>query len=200
MLSHTALRQAGVMLRETTKFRDDNGFLEWPCVLAGGLYYLRNALLAYSKPLTSSADFNFSPEDPGYSLLVGDELTPDQENRLQNSRVVHVSVDPTVTTTPSAAGADDEGAADPDHVITNARPAGAADGLLSTSELVDLYAATMRPRSVYDRGQRLIAAYTQEPIARCGPRMGVHDDRRGSFEPEWTSYTHYWKTVLGEIY
>jgi RNA exonuclease NGL2 len=37
------------------------------------------------------ADFNFSPDDPGYSLLVGGQLNAEQRDRLEISRVVHVS-------------------------------------------------------------------------------------------------------------
>ncbi len=99
----------------------------------------------------ASPDFNFGPEEPGYALLVGDMLTPAQEELLERSRVVHVSVDPTIPlTNPAAANDDEDGGAqaDPDRVITNAREASPADGLLNSSELLDLFAVTaLRPRS-----------------------------------------------------
>jgi RNA exonuclease NGL2 len=121
---------------------------------------------------------------------------------LERSRVVHVSVDPTVPlTNPAAAANEDEdgGAqADPDRVITNARQASPADGLLSSSELVDLFAVpTLRPRSLYDEGQRLLESISG-PVRRCGERLGLPPHKRGAYEPEWTSYTHYWQNVLGE--
>ncbi|KAI0002109.1 Endonuclease/exonuclease/phosphatase [Russula vinacea] len=133
-------RQAGILLRKVVKYREDSRLLSWPCFLAG--------------------DFNFSPAEPGYALLVGDTLTTAQEELLEKSRVVHVSVDPTVPlTNPFAINDDEDGGAlaDPDKVITNAREASPADGLLKSSELVDLFAVTaLHPRSLYDEGQRLL--------------------------------------------
>jgi RNA exonuclease NGL2 len=148
-------------------------------------------------------DFNFSPAEPGYALLVGDALTPAQEELLERSRVVHVSVDPSVPLSNPAAATDDDdegGAetADPDRVITNARNASPTDGLLSSSELVQLFAVARRPRSLYDEGQRLLEKISG-PVQRCGERMGLPPHQRGAYEPEWTSYTYYWQSVLGRI-
>ena len=130
-------------------------------------------------------------------------LTPAQEELLERSRVVHASVDPTVPlTNPAAANDDEDGVAqaDPDRVITNAREALPADGLLDSSELLDLFAvATLRPRSLYDEGQRVLENISSpSPVPRCGERMGFPPHKRGAYEPEWTSYTHYWQNVLGE--
>ena len=150
--------------------------------------------------LTFTADFNFHPGEPGYALLAGDALTPAQERLLAESRVVHVSVDPSVPPTGSAETNEDEAGgaeSDPDKVITNAREALPADGLLSSSELTELFAVPTRPRSLYDEGQRLLDT-TSEPILRCGERLGLPPHRRGAYEPEWTSYTHFWQSVLGE--
>ncbi|KAH9175266.1 Endonuclease/exonuclease/phosphatase [Lactarius sanguifluus] len=170
--------QAGILLREVVKYRESSGLSSWPCFLAG--------------------DFNFHPGEPGYALLAGDALTPAQEQLLAKSRVVHVSVDPSVPLTASAeTNEDDE--SDPDRVITNAREALPADGLLSSPELVELFAAPMRPRSLYDEGQRLLEK-TSGPILRCGERLGLPAHRQGAYEPEWTSYTHYWKSVLDYIW
>ncbi|KAI9445288.1 Endonuclease/exonuclease/phosphatase [Lactarius indigo] len=117
-----------------------------------------------------------------------------QEQLLTKSRVVHVSVDPSVPLTASAeTNEDDE--SDPDRVITNAREALPADGLLSSPELVELFVNPTRPRSLYDEGQRLLEK-TFGPVLRCGERLGLPAHWRGAYEPEWTSYTHYWKTVL----
>ncbi|KAH9039896.1 Endonuclease/exonuclease/phosphatase [Lactarius hengduanensis] len=170
-------RQAGILLREVVKYRESLGLSSWPCILAG--------------------DFNFHPGEPGYALLAGDALTPAQEQLLAKSRVVHVSVDPSVPLTASAeTNEDDE--SDPDKVITNAREALPADGLLSSPELVELFAVPTRPRSLYDEGQRLLEK-TSGPILRCGERLGLPAHRRGAYEPEWTSYTHYWKTSSNSI-
>lgn len=32
----SALRQAGILLREVVKYRESSGLLSWPCFLAGG--------------------------------------------------------------------------------------------------------------------------------------------------------------------
>lgn len=175
-------RQAGILLREVVKYREKLDLSSWPCFLAG--------------------DFNFHPGEPGYALLAGDALTPAQEQLLAESRVVHVSVDPSVPlTVPAETNEDEVGGAesDPDRVITNAREALPADGLLSSFELTELFAVPTRPRSLYDEGQRLLDK-TAGPILRCGERLGLPAHRRGAYEPEWTSYTHYWKTVLDYIW
>lgn len=132
-------------------------------------------------------------------------MTPAQEEFLERSRVIHVSVDPSVPlSNPGAATKDDDegggGAetADPDRVIMNARKASPADALLSSSELVQLFAVAPRPRSLYDEGQRLLEKVSG-PVQRCGERMGLPAHQRGAYEPEWTSYTYYWQNVLGGI-
>jgi len=208
----SAFRQAGILLREVVKYREKSGLLSWPCFLAGGKS--RPPSSAPSSLTNTRTDFNFSPKEPGYALLVGDPLTPAQEELLEKSRVVHVSIDPSVPLTNHTATAtnnnnnnnnedEDEGGAgadadaDPDRVITNAREATPADGLLSSRELADLFAVPSRPRSLYDEGQRLLEAISGGPVPRCGERMGLDPHRRGAYEPEWTSYTHYWQSVLG---
>ncbi|KAI0286945.1 Endonuclease/exonuclease/phosphatase [Russula aff. rugulosa BPL654] len=118
---------------------------------------------------------------------------------------LHVSVDPTVPlTNPAAANDDEDGSAeaDPDRVITNAREASPIDGLLNSYELSDLFAVTtLRPRSLYDEGQRLLETISSpSPVPRCGERVGLPPYKRGAYEPEWTSYTHYWQSVLDYIW
>lgn len=161
-------------------------------------------------------DFNFAPDDPAYALLVGAPFLPLHSQMLARSRVVHASLDPTVpitttkvignaenTTAVSTAEedtgeAEDDGgeaaaASNPDRTITNARQARAEDGLLSTRELVELFQMSGAPaKSVYDQGRRENGA-----ISTFGARTQLPNDRNGWYEPEWTSYTHYWKTVLG---
>jgi RNA exonuclease NGL2 len=148
-------------------------------------------------------DFNFSPGEPGYALLAGETLTQAQEELLEKSRVVHVSVDPSVPlTNPATTDEDEDGGGakpDPDRVITNAREASPADGLLSSSELVELFAIPSPPRSLYDEGQRVLER-TVGSVPRCGERLKLLSHQRGAYEPEWTSYTRYWQTVLGEIW
>ncbi|KAJ7619112.1 Endonuclease/exonuclease/phosphatase [Mycena polygramma] len=161
-------RQAGILIREIVKFRSDLHLENWPCMIAG--------------------DFNFSPDDPGYSLLVGDELNAEQRERLE-----HVSIDPTVPPTTTEASPDDESeAVDPDRVITNARRAVPADGLLSDSELASLFSPANIVRSAYDEGLRQ-HRQTTEGSRTFGDRLSLPRDTKGYHEPEYTSYTHYWK-------
>ncbi|KAF8622890.1 hypothetical protein AX15_006655 [Amanita polypyramis BW_CC] len=172
-------RQAGILVREIVKHRSDSGKTNWPCVIAG--------------------DFNFTPNDPAYSLIVGDPLLPEQEACITESRVVHISVDPTIPKTDKPSPDNDEEAIDPDRVITNARTATEADGLLCTAELQALYEG-VQLRSVYDIGLRQAKAYSQNPCKTFGDRFPLFPGRRGSYEPEYTSYTHYWKAVLDYIF
>ena len=147
-------------------------------------------------------DFNFAPDDPAYSLLVGDRLLPTQEDRLAPSRVVHFTVDPNVYHTAHAPAGEEEAARNdgetgPDKIITNARPAAPLDGLLTTAELADLYATPAR--SAYDEALSKHRQRTKDLVTYCD-RVDLEPFRRGANEPEWTSYTHYWKTVLGKIH
>lgn len=150
--------------------------------------------------LTGDPDFNFAPDDPAYSLLVGDPLLPDQEARLISSRVVHASVDPTIATTAKAISDEASGqeGSDPDKIITNARPATPADGLLSVAELVEMFSKLPLLRSAYDEGLERIATSDRPPT--FDHRVPITSPRHGRNEPEYTSYTHYWKTVLGDFF
>ena len=125
-------------------------------------------------------------------------MVPQQSREIEISRVVHVSIDSSVVQTPAAPKDDDEGdaaQADPDRVITNARPAKPDDGLLTDEELDALFKAHGYLRSVYDEGQRSAASEHDNVI---GTRLNsLAPGRKGYFEPMWTSYTHYWKTTLG---
>jgi RNA exonuclease NGL2 len=124
---------------------------------------------------------------------------PAQEELLRLSRVVHRSIEPDkvpLEAKKEPADEEEDAEKDPDKIITNARIATPDDGLLSTRELVEMLAPFGSLKSSYDRGQKTHkAAY---PISTFGDRVPTDAGRRGRFEPEWTSYTHYWKTVLGE--
>jgi len=145
-------------------------------------------------------DFNFAPDDPAYSLLVGNPLNAAQSLHLQMSRVVHMSIDPTVP--PSTKKADDEegdgSETDPDRVINNSRAAVPSDGLLSDLELTSLFANGAKLRSAYDEGQReQRASGAPDDVCAFADRVSLPPNRLGAHEPMWTSYTHYWKTTLG---
>ncbi|OSX67455.1 hypothetical protein POSPLADRAFT_1042669 [Postia placenta MAD-698-R-SB12] len=179
-------RQAGILLREVVKFRDkvSSDGNEWPCIVAG--------------------DFNFPPDDPAYSLMMGDPLLPEQKARLAASRVVHITIDPDVSATPNVDTVEGEeggevGKTDPDKVITNARPASADDGLLADNELQDLFSRSGAPMSIYDEGQRRLPSSLTVNLT-FQSRQSVDSSRHGGFEPVWTSYTHYWQSVLDYIF
>lgn len=149
-------------------------------------------------------DLNLTPEDPGYSLLVGDPITPSQEELLAISRVVHASIDPDsvpVAESKEAKNEEDDGAEqDPDRIIVNARTATPADGLLSTEELVKMVQnlGVANPESSYDKGLEIAKVSGDSDIRTFGDRVtSIQSTRKGRHEPEWTSYTHFWKTVLG---
>ena len=151
-----------------------------------------------------TSDFNLTPEDPGYSLLVGDPIIAPQEELLTLSRVVHASIDPytaPVTGSKETKNEEDGGAEeDPDRVIVNARTATPADGLLSTEELVEMIRklGVANLESSYDRGLRIAKASGNFDVRTFYDRVpSIESTRLGGHEPEWTSYTHFWKTVLG---
>lgn len=114
---------------------------------------------------------------------------------LQQSSVIHQSIDPSVPTTTTEAV--DEENADPDRVITNARVALSSDGLLSPAEFSLLFQGSWPLRSAYDIG---LQKYRDAggAVRTFGDRVSLAEARSGRHEPEYTSYTHYWKTVLGE--
>ncbi|KDR85084.1 hypothetical protein GALMADRAFT_83454 [Galerina marginata CBS 339.88] len=178
--TYERIRQAGMLLREVTAFRRDLSVDRWPCIIAG--------------------DFNFSPIDPAYSLITGDSLLPSQEDTISPSLVVHASLDPTVMeNAPTPPAAEDESEDDPDRVITNARPATIDDGLLTIPELVDWFSKLPTPRSAYNDGLHEARKHDNN-LPTYGTRVALTPGRRGSDEPEYTSYTHFWQSVLDYIF
>lgn len=193
-------RQTGILQREVIKFRDQNGHVNWPCVFAGGKRP-NSPLESLSTLWVPFIDFNFQPTEAAYSLLRGLPLLSSHETGLSDSRVVHVSIDPTVPITTPKATEDEEGegstTADTDKVIKNARVAMKSDGLLSSEELTALYETIRYPKSAYDEGQRLLFEASNPDVLRCGDRLQIPKDHQGAFEPEWTNYTFYWQLSLG---
>jgi RNA exonuclease NGL2 len=125
---------------------------------------------------------------------------PAQEEQLIASRAVHFSIDPSITTADKKAVTSDEddkeAATDPDKPITQVRFALPTDGLLSNSELASLFSSGIPLRSAYDEVQREYKEVNANSRT-FGDRVALLPQRLGAYEPEWTSYTHYWKTVLG---
>lgn len=150
------------------------------------------------------SDFNLAPEDPGYSLLVGDPITSFQEDLLALSRVVHASIDPDgvpAREVKETKNEEDDGAEhDPDRIIVNARMAIPSDGLLSTEELVETVRqlGVAHLESTYERGLEIAKISGSPDVRTFGDRVtSIPPARKGRYEPEWTSYTHFWKAVLG---
>ncbi len=164
------------------------------------MHSILSHLLVHRNP--QNADFNFAPDDPAYALLVGDKLHPGHDDLIKLSHVVHSTIDPTVIPADSSAVTEEDGdeSADADKRITSARCAVASDGLLSSLELQQFYESTGVPlRSAYDEGLRQISDFSSKPTT-FGDRLNLAPSRLGAFEPQWTSYTHYWKTVLGIVF
>jgi len=175
--TYERIRQSSLLLREIRSFREKHGLHHWPCVIAG--------------------DFNFPPSDPAYAFLVGETLTPSQKHIIEESRVVHISIDSSVGLNGTIIGKeDDEAATDPDRVVTNSRAATCHDGLLSDEELRE-YLKDLGPlRSIYEEGQRRLGLKNV-----FGSRFNDFPiERKGYFEPEYTSYTHFWKSTLDYIF
>ena len=75
------------------------------------------------------------------------------------------------------------------------------DGLLSTEELVKAVQklGVANLQSSYDRGLRIAKMSGDSDVRTIGDRVAIASSRLGGHEPEWTSYTHFWKTVLGRL-
>ncbi|KAG7099302.1 hypothetical protein E1B28_001160 [Marasmius oreades] len=180
-------RQAGILKREVIKFRDSENHSDWPCIIAG--------------------DFNFTPDDPAYSLAVGDQLLPAQLEQLKASYVVHASIDQSLAIGIPQNEDENEETTDSDRVIVNARPAKSSDGLLTSEELVTLFTETGPPlRSMCDVGLRLYKESLPQPpenaarITTFGDRVPLEAHRKGAHEPQWTSYTYYWQNSIDYVF
>ncbi|KAF8168012.1 Endonuclease/exonuclease/phosphatase [Crassisporium funariophilum] len=174
-------RQAGILVREVATFRAEQTAENWPCIVAG--------------------DFNFTPSDPAYSLATGDLLLEEQEEMLAVSSIIHSTIDPSVLANVTRVKDDtEEGseAVDPDRVITQARPANPQDGLLTVHEIVSLYSTLPKLRSAYSDGLSEAQKLSKD-LATYGTRVPLLPNRHGRTEPEYTSYTHHWKSVLGAL-
>ena len=187
-------RQLGIMIREAASFKEEISANEWPTVMAGG-----KSDIVIPPPILISADFNFDPSDPAYSLMRGDPLLTTQEEKITPSMVIHSSIDPSILKslpTPKSNGDDEEEDVDPDRHITNARSPTPQDGLLSVAEIIEWFSQLPKFRSLYDDGLAKAQEHgTDTPT--YGRRVSVQAERHGRYEPEYTSFTHYWQSVLG---
>ncbi|EJD34094.1 hypothetical protein AURDEDRAFT_117774 [Auricularia subglabra TFB-10046 SS5] len=137
-------------------------FQDWPCFILGA--------------------FNFPPTDGGYALLVGSPwFAQQQQQSLEKSRVVYVSLDPSIESGVAPADDDDEGGGeketDPDRELRALAPA------------PHLW-------SIYDRALRTGADVSGLVLYRSRLPPETHT-ALGAFESTFRSYTHYWKAALG---
>lgn len=144
------------------------------------------------------ADFNFSPEDLVYSLLVGDVILPEQHQPLLSSRVVHASVNATSPGLAQESMEEDAEGNFSDGFSINARQATPQDGLFTVDEFINLFSGLTPLRSAYDEALGRLPKDQQMPT--FGSRFNLPPDRKGVKEPEYTSYTQYWKNILGQQY
>lgn len=116
-----------------------------------------------------------------------------------SSLVIHSSVDPTVGANSPASNVtpdNDTEDVDPDRVITNARQAESHDRLLTISQFITWFSSLPNPRSAYNDGLTEVSKIS-DALPTYGRRVTLPLGRRGSHEPAYTSYTHYWQSVLG---
>ena len=139
------------------------------------------------------SDFNFTPSDAAYTLTVGDTLLPEQEAMISSSLVIHSSVDASVGANTLDNDSED---IDPDRVITNARQAESHDGLLTISQFIAWFSLLPNLRSAYNDGL-LEVSKLSDTLPSYASRVNLPPGRLGSHEPAYTSYTHYWQSVLG---
>jgi RNA exonuclease NGL2 len=184
-------RQTAILLRSINQFRQDLGKESWPCIIAGGgptIFLFRN-YAAYC----GAQDFNFTPQEGTYNLLHGSIMTEEQVEKIDKSRVVHLSVDPPVVS--DAPNCINEHG-DPDRVIKDARRCTTHDGLLTASQLTQLFGQLPKVRSAYALANKELG---MEHSKCFGQLTSLNENDNGFFEPLITAYAHYWKTTLGKV-
>ncbi|KAG8867196.1 hypothetical protein FRC20_006484 [Serendipita sp. 405] len=135
-------------------------------------------------------------------------MTEPQTGDLNRSRVVHISVDPTInfevpkpirkqreSDEEAGEGNEDD---DSDREITNSRPCMDSDGLLNVEELCSFIGSSpiIPLRSAYGD----VLGLGAEGVETHGQRTQKTDERKGTHEPAYTSYTHFWKNTLDYIF
>ena len=129
-----------------------------------------------------------APTEVAYALLVGDPLSPAQEENLDRSRVIHTNIDPSVPETSVTRKVKDTA-----EDLNSTRPATEDDGLLSSEQLTSLF--SFGPlRSACDVALSQIPSEADNVL---GARVELGQGRKGHFEPMWSSYTEYWQTIIG---
>jgi len=157
------------------------------------------------------------PSEPTYALLTGNPLLPHHLKSLNDSRVIHVSRDPSVAATQALRDDGEEGApvvatasttaeaemeTDPDRVITNARRAKPEDGLLTDEEIIKLFdsggKSKLKLRSGYDEALAGVPEERDNVYGARDPSATITS--YGANEPMYTSFTHFWQLTLDYIF
>ncbi|KAG9004445.1 hypothetical protein FRB90_010881 [Tulasnella sp. 427] len=199
-------RQIGILVNTVRRLQaSDERYRTWPTYLAG--------------------DFNSEPTTTPYSLLTAQPLTPAHAKSLSDSRVIHISRDPSIPPSPDVK--EDEGSSaapqpqagnenDEDReqriknrgaysntystnrTIRESRRAVDSDDLLSVEELERLYGFEEGKglRSGYAEALRVASAGAKDEV--FGGR--VHDTTAGVWEPMYTNYSFYWQATMDYIF
>lgn len=180
-------RQVGLLVREIRRFRRSSelGIQQWPTFLAG--------------------DFNIQPSEACYRFLTDTPLSPSQKTSLQDSRIVHSTVDKrNGTHRGDSAYVTMQG--DEDRVFTNVRPAEEADGLLDEGDLEELHRSKRPLVSLYGRwGAKMQGQdgnyFKDRPRAEGQPPAVDGEDeeirvRQGAFEPMWSASAVSYRLLL----
>ncbi|KAG9004447.1 hypothetical protein FRB90_010883 [Tulasnella sp. 427] len=199
-------RQIGILVNTVRRLQaSDERYRTWPTYLAG--------------------DFNSEPTTAPYSLLTAQPLTPAHAKSLSDSRVIHISRDPSIPPSPDVK--EDEGSSavpqpqagdenDEDkekrrkkwggrnityfvnRTIRESRRAVDSDDLLSVEELERLYG--------FEEGKGLRSGYAEAlRIASAGAKDNVfggrvQDTMAGVWEPMYTSYSFYWQGTIDYVF
>lgn len=192
--------QGALMLREITRFQEENQVQQWPIILAGGECTIQTRRVIQPHAAPHRPDFNSAPSDPLYALLVGEPLSPQQVANIDISTLVHTSIDPSVPITvgsirPSGAalkkmkrqamnpsaypppGPQPQAPViDPSEELVNARAAIPEDGLLSVEELSALFPGHLSSSS---SGVPFTSVYDSAFQTLLAQDTALHPDVRG---------------------
>ncbi|EIW72340.1 hypothetical protein TREMEDRAFT_41666 [Tremella mesenterica DSM 1558] len=194
--TYERIRQCIILLRAIRQFQQEHGNKSWPAILSG--------------------DLNTQPSEPTYQLLTQPSLplSKAMSLRINESRIVHKSVDPVlpqpipqavldqVDTEPRPNGQEvkeeheGEGSNSSQGSLPNTRSPQPEDGILTASQLAELVSTLLGSgcRSVYGAstwdgetfGQR---SEQQEALDRCA-----------AHEPSYTCFTPLWKLTLDYLF
>ncbi|KAG9042668.1 hypothetical protein FS837_010582 [Tulasnella sp. UAMH 9824] len=211
MFTYERARQIGILFNTVRQTQaSDPRYRTWPAYLAG--------------------DFNTQPTEASYSLLTAQPLTAVHVKSLEHSRVIHISLDPTVPPTPNASNVkEDEGGAAA-AASTTTEETKSATGTEEKSNEKKGNEKETDPDRIITNSRRAVPSddlLSDEELLRLfgceegkGLRSGYDEAQRllssdskdglfggrvedatvGLWEPMYTSYTFWWKLTLDYIF